>query len=69
MLKAATGRAPHSYVLQKTMSTARRLTDEFCIRAVTLCMETDEKLKSFSGDDQRTMELLLLQLAQEARRG
>ncbi len=69
MLKAATGRAPHGYVLQKTMTTARRVSDQFCKRAVTLCMETDQKLKSFSGDDQRTLELLLLQLAQEARNG
>jgi len=69
MLKASTGRAPHSFVLQKTMTTARRVSDSFCKTAVRLCMETDEKLKSWSGDDQRTLELLLLQLAQEARRG
>ncbi len=68
LLKASMGRAPHSYVLQKTMNTARRVSDRFCKTAVTLCMETDQKLKSFSGDDQRTLELLLLQLAQEARR-
>ena len=69
LLKASTGRAPHSYVLQKTMTTARRVTDSFCAAAVRLCMEADEKLKSSSGSDQRTLELLLLQLAQEARRG
>ena len=69
LLKQATGRAPHSYVLQKTISSARKVSDEFCRRAVTLCMETDEQLKSFSGDDRRTMELLILRLAQEARRG
>lgn len=69
LLKASTGRAPHSFVLQKTMTTARRVSDSFCAKAVTLCMETDRKLKSFSGDDQRTLELMLLQLAQEARRG
>lgn len=68
LLKASTGRAPHEYVLQKTMTTARRVSDRFCERAVTLCMETDEKLKSFSGSDERTLELLLLALAQEARR-
>lgn len=69
MLKAATGRAPHPYVLQKTMTTARRVTDQFCDRAVTLCMEADLQLKSFSSDGQRVLELLLLTLAQEARRG
>lgn len=69
LMKAASGRAPHPFVLQKTITTARRVTEEFCARAVTLCLEADCKLKSFSGDDQRTMELLLLELAQEVRRG
>jgi len=69
LLKSATGRAPHSFVLQKTMTTARRVSDRFCAEAVRLCMEADQKLKGFSGDDGRTLELLLLNLAQEARRG
>lgn len=69
MLKAATGRAPHPYVLQKTFTAARRVSDLFCARAVTLCLETDAKLKGFSGDDQRTLELLLLALAQETGHG
>ena len=69
LLKLSTGRVPHSFVLQKTLTTARRVSDSFCRAAVRLCMEADEKLKSYSGDEQRTLELLLLQLAQEARRG
>ena len=69
LLKAATGRAPHPYVLQKTMTMARRVTDQFCARAVTLCLEADARLKGFSGDDQQTLELLLLNLAQEVHRG
>lgn len=69
MLKAAAGRAPHPYVLQKTMTTARRVTDPFCSRAVTLCMEADSRLKGFSADGRQVLELLLLNLAQEARRG
>lgn len=69
LLKASMGRAPHAFVLQKTMTTARRLSDRFCARAVELCMEADIKLKSYSGDDQRVLELLLLNLAQEVRRG
>lgn len=69
LMKAASGRAPHPYVLQKTITMSRRVTEQFCARAITLCLETDASLKSFSGDDQRTMELLLLRLAQEARRG
>lgn len=69
LLKAASGRAPHPYVLQKTMTTARRLSDSFCANAVKLCMQADIKLKSYSGDDQRVLELLLLEMAQEVRRG
>ena len=69
MLKAATGKVPHSYVLQKTMAAARRVSDRFCERAVVLCLEADVQLKGFSGDDRRTMELLLVKLAQEARNG
>ena len=68
LLKTATGRAQNNYGLQKAMTTARQVSDRFCERAVTLCMEADEKLKSFSGSDQRALELLLLELAQEARR-
>lgn len=68
LLKVATGRTPNSYGLQKTMTTARQVSDRFCEQAVTLCMEADEKLKSFAGSDQRVLELLLLSLAQEARR-
>ena len=69
LMKASSGRAPHPYMLQKTITTARRVTEEFCANAVKLCMEADARLKSFSGDDQRTLELLLLQMAQEVRRG
>ena len=67
MLKAASGRAPHPYVLQKTMTAARRVSDRFCERAVVLCLEADVQLKGFSGDDKRTLGLLLIKLAQEAR--
>ena len=69
MLKAATGRTPHAYVLQKTMTAARRVSDRFCEQAVTFCLEADVQLKGFSGDDKRTLELLLIKLAQEARHG
>ena len=76
LLKAAAGKAPHPYVLQKTMTTARRVTDRFCREAVRLCFEADCRLKGFSAGGQRgsaaggqrTLELLLLTLAQEARR-
>ena len=69
LIKRSSGRAPHPYVLQKTITTARRLSDRFCSVAVTLCMEADAKLKSYASDSQRELELLLLRLAQEVRRG
>ncbi len=69
LLKSASGYPPHSYVVQKTMTTARQVSDRFCERAMELCLEADEKLKSYSGSGQRTLELLLLALAQEARHG
>ena len=67
LLKSATGKAPHPYVLQKTISASRRVSDEFCEKAMNLCLEADLRLKTFSGDGQRLLELLLLQLAQEVR--
>lgn len=69
LLQAASGRAPHPYMLQKTVTQARRVTDGFCAKAMQLCMEADSQLKSYSGDDQRVLELLLLAMAQEVRRG
>ena len=69
LMKLSSGRAPHSYVLQKTITTARRVSDDFCKKAVALCMQTDARLKSYAGDEQRELELLLLTMAQEVRRG
>lgn len=69
LIRASTGRTPHPYMLQKTITTARHVTEQFCARAVALCLEADVQLKGFSGDDQRTLELLLLRLAQEASHG
>lgn len=68
MLQSATGRAPHAFVLRKTMTAARRVPDGFCELAMELCLDADLRLKSFSGDDRRVLELLLLCLAQEAGR-
>ncbi len=66
MLRSATGRAPQEYAVRKTMSAARKISDRFCEQAVTLCLEADARLKSYSGDPERVLELLLLELAQEA---
>ena len=56
-----------SYPAQKTMDFARRLSQPFIDRAVLLCLETDEKLKTSYDEPERLLELLVLELAQEAR--
>ena len=58
-----------SYPAQKTMDAARRFSPGFCAAAAELVLETDHKLKTSFDDAQRLLELLLLQLAQEAKRG
>ena len=68
LIKQASGKAPHPYVLQKTVSAARRLPDHFFAAAMQACIETDSALKGY-GDAQRALELLILKLAQEVRRG
>ncbi len=56
------------FVARKTMDMARRLRPEFCAAAAGLVMETDMKIKTSADDSQRLLELMLLLLAQEARR-
>lgn len=56
-----------SFAATKTMGQARRLSDGFCRKAVLLCCETDEQLKTSYSDEERLVELLILQLAEEAR--
>ena len=56
------------YPAKKAMESARRFTPEFCARAAELLLETDHKIKSSFDDGERLLELLILQLAQEARR-
>ncbi len=51
------------------METSRRFSGEFCRRAAELVMETDYKMKTSFDDPQRLLELLVVQLAQEAERG
>ena len=55
------------YPARKTMEAARRMDKAFCGRAAELVMETDYKMKTSFDDSQRLLELLLLQLAMEAR--
>ena len=57
------------YPARKTMEAARRFRPEFCAKAAELVLETDRKIKTSFDDPERLLELLILQLAQEARHG
>ena len=56
------------YPARKTMEAARRFRPEFCAKAAELVLETDYQMKTSFDDNERLLELLILQLAQEARR-
>ena len=56
------------YPARKTMETARSFSAEFCKKAMELILETDYKMKTSYDDNERLLELLVLQLAGEARR-
>ena len=57
------------YPARKTMEAARRFKQEFCAKAAELILETDYRMKTSFDDPERLLELLILQLAQEARNG
>ncbi len=57
------------YPARKTMSAAGRFSARFCAKAAELVLETDYKMKTSFDDQDRLLELLILQLAQEARNG
>lgn len=57
------------YPARKTMDAARRFRPEFCAKAAELVLETDYRMKTSFDDPDRLLEVLILQLAQEARRG
>ena len=57
------------YPARKSMEAARRLKPEFCKKAAELILQTDERMKTSFDDQGRLLELVILQLAQEARRG
>ena len=57
------------YPARKTMEAARRFGQAFYAKAAELVVETDYRMKTSFDDPERLLELLLLHLAQEARRG
>jgi DNA polymerase-3 subunit delta len=54
------------YAAKKTMESARRVSAQFCRRAAELILETDRKIKTSIDAPERLLEMLILQLAQEA---
>lgn len=56
------------YPARKAMETARRFSAEYLAAASRLILETDLHLKTSYDEPQRLLEMLLLNLAQEARR-
>ena len=57
------------YPARKTMGAAKAFSAKFCRKAAELIMETDYKMKTSFDDQERLLELLILELAQEARNG
>lgn len=57
------------YPAKKAMEAARRFSPAFCAKAAELILETDRKMKTSFDDSKRLLELLILQLAREARNG
>ncbi len=57
------------YAARKTMSSAGKFSAAFCARAMELILETDRRLKTSYDDPERLLEVLVLQLAQEAKHG
>lgn len=58
-----------NYPARKTMDSAQRISAGFCEKSCDLVLETDRKMKSQGAEPEQLLELLILQLAQEAGRG
>lgn len=56
------------YAARKTMESARRFRPEFCAKAAELVLETDRQMKTSFDEPERLLEMLILRLAQEAKR-
>ncbi len=56
------------YPARKTMAAAKKFSPQFCRTAAELILETDYQMKTSFDDQKRLLEILILHLAQEARR-
>ena len=57
------------YAARKNMSAAGKFSVSFFAKAAELILETDHSIKTSLDDPERLLEILILQLAQEARNG
>lgn len=57
------------YAARRIMETARRFSSGFCAKAAEQILETDYGMKTSLDQPERLLELLILELAQEARNG
>ena len=57
------------FAARKLMDAARRFSPRFCQKAAQLVLETDYRMKTSFDDSERLLEMLILQLSQEARNG
>ena len=57
------------YPARKAMESARRFGPHFLAKASELVLETDRQMKTSYDDPNRLLEMLILQLAQEAKNG
>ena len=57
------------FAARKTMEAARRFRPDFCRKSAELILETDYRMNTSFDDNERLLELLLLQLSQEALNG
>ncbi len=57
------------FAARKTLSAASRFSSEFYAKAAKAVLETDYRMKTSFDDSHRLLELLIMQLAQEARHG
>lgn len=57
------------YAAQKTMAVAKRFSPRFCAKAAELILQTDRAMKTSLDDEYRLLEMLLMELAVEARNG
>ena len=55
------------FAARKTMTASRQFSASFFRKAMDLVLETDRKMKTSYDDPHRLLEMLILQLAQEAR--